>query len=83
LQDAIRLGRERLEVLAWEEMQNNYVEEPSFEFSSEEQTVNSGSEEPLFLQTDLILRAAGRPTVAGMAGGENRHHGKPVNEGEP
>jgi hypothetical protein len=63
LEQAKALGHRRLEEMARDEMTRNYVRDPLFEFKIKDQVVSSGSEQPVYLQTDLTLRATGRPAV--------------------
>jgi N-methylhydantoinase A/oxoprolinase/acetone carboxylase beta subunit len=63
LKEAKALGRRRLKEMARNEMTRNYVSDPLFKFEIKDQVVSSASEHPVYLQTDLTLRATGRPAV--------------------
>jgi N-methylhydantoinase A/oxoprolinase/acetone carboxylase beta subunit len=63
LEEAKALGQRRLEEMARDEMTKNYVRDPLFEFKVKDEVISSGSEKSVYLQTDLTLRATGRPAV--------------------
>jgi hypothetical protein len=63
LEEAKALGHRRLEEMARDEMTRNYVRDPLFEFKIKDQVISPGSEQSVYMQTDLTLRATGRPAV--------------------
>ncbi|MBC2716142.1 MAG: hydantoinase/oxoprolinase family protein [Desulfobacteraceae bacterium] len=63
LEEAVALGRTIMEDLARDEMRQNYVGDPLIKFNFYEQCL-SGEEEDIHLETELFLRATGRPNVS-------------------
>jgi N-methylhydantoinase A/oxoprolinase/acetone carboxylase beta subunit len=63
LKEAKTIGRRRLEQIARDEMTRNYVNDPLIEFSANDQVVAAAGKQEVYIQTDIILRATGRPAV--------------------
>lgn len=63
LQEALHRGRIVLEGLAREQMLQNHVPDPIFDFSAEEKKVVAATGEEIYLATILRLQATGRPNV--------------------
>jgi N-methylhydantoinase A/oxoprolinase/acetone carboxylase beta subunit len=63
LQEALHRGRIVLEGLAREQMLQNHVVEPIFDFTTEEKKVVAATGEEIYLATILRLQATGRPNV--------------------
>jgi hypothetical protein len=56
-------GKSKLEDFARKRMQQDQVAEPLIEFSVEDKSAKAGSGEDIYLETQLRLRATGRPNV--------------------
>jgi N-methylhydantoinase A/oxoprolinase/acetone carboxylase beta subunit len=63
LEESLVSGRQRLEDLARERMRRSHVAEPLIDFVVEEKRVKTGRGEEIHLETELRLRATGRPNV--------------------
>ncbi len=61
--EAVEIGRQMLEALARERMKQNYVDEPLLDFSVEDKSARAGDGQVIHLETQLPLRATGRPNV--------------------
>ncbi|MEW6266992.1 MAG: hydantoinase/oxoprolinase family protein [Thermodesulfobacteriota bacterium] len=73
LEEAIQEGRRLLEAQALEEMSRNYVDDPLITFTAEEKKARSSGGQELHLETELKVRATGRPAVddRDLSWGEN------------
>jgi N-methylhydantoinase A/oxoprolinase/acetone carboxylase beta subunit len=63
LDQALIKGRQRLEMLALERMRLNHVVEPLLESEVEEKRIATGTGAEIHLETELRVRATGRPSV--------------------
>lgn len=62
-QEALENGKSKLEDFARKRMKQDQVAEPLIEFSVEDKSAKAGSGEDIYLETQLRLRATGRPNV--------------------
>ncbi|MBW1981657.1 MAG: hydantoinase/oxoprolinase family protein [Deltaproteobacteria bacterium] len=67
-EESLQQGRERLENLAWQRMLRNRVRAPQLEFQTVDKKVPSGHGDEVYLETELRLRAWGRPNVEEQEG---------------
>lgn len=63
LEQSLESGRQRLEDLARERMRRSHVADPLIDFVVEEKRVKTGRGEEIHVETELRLRATGRPNV--------------------
>jgi N-methylhydantoinase A/oxoprolinase/acetone carboxylase beta subunit len=63
MDEALTTGRRQLEKSAREIMRKDHVTDPLLDFKIEEKTAEAASGEEIYLETQLILRATGRPHV--------------------
>ena len=63
MNEALKEGRQKLETLAGNALIRDHVTEPVFDFSVTEKHAESAGGEEIFLETQLRLRATGRPNV--------------------
>jgi len=61
--DAVEQGREHLEEVARDRMAQDHVARPLLEFTADKKKAKSGSGEEIHLETELRIRATGRPNV--------------------
>jgi N-methylhydantoinase A/oxoprolinase/acetone carboxylase beta subunit len=63
LREALEQGQQILDQLARERMEQSHVNEPLLDFVAEEKRIKTGHGEEIYLETELRLRATGRPNV--------------------
>jgi len=63
IDEALKKGRQKLEDLARVKMRQDHVVEPLFDFIIEEKKAKTSSGEEIYIETQLRLRATGRPNV--------------------
>jgi N-methylhydantoinase A/oxoprolinase/acetone carboxylase beta subunit len=64
LREGLDQGQQLLENLARERMEQSHVSEPLLDFVVEEKRAKTGHGEEIYLETELRLRAMGRPNVS-------------------
>jgi N-methylhydantoinase A/oxoprolinase/acetone carboxylase beta subunit len=63
IQEALKEGQQKLETLAGNALKRDHVMAPVFDFSVKEKRARTAGGEEIYLETQLHLRATGRPDV--------------------
>ena len=63
IDEALKKGRQKLEDLARVKMRQDHVVDPLFDFIIKEKKAKTSSGEEIYIETQLRLRATGRPNV--------------------